>query len=326
MTWNGPPRKVLLLDDEPLVLRAVSRTLRSLGLEPIATSDPNEALEVARRDAPHVVISDLHMPAACGAQFLANVADVAPDALRVLISADPELEPKLGSLAQAKVHAILSKRRIANLGDLVLEQLRARIEAPTSATEREALARRVAGGLARPAHEDGAHRDRLARGAARVAAAMGLSAPEIEEARLGAFLHDVGQVAVPEHVFARGRPLTPEDRGALERHPAAGERIVSAMPALRAALPVIRAHHERQDGRGYPDGLDGAAIPPAVRAFQVADAYDALTQGRPYRRRRTHGEAIAELSREAGTHHDREAVDALASIGDAPLDADESFS
>ncbi len=145
---------------------------------------------------------------------------------------------------------------------------------------------------------------------------MGLSSDAVREARLGAILHDVGHVTVPEQAFARGTPLAAQALHEIQEHPTAGARIVSEMPALRAALPFIASHHERQDGAGYPFRIGGEEIPKGVRAFQVADAYDSITRGRSYRARRTHGDAIAELRANAGRQHDADAVRALESLGE----------
>ena len=152
-----------------------------------------------------------------------------------------------------------------------------------------------------------------------VATAMGLPAVEVEQARLGAILHDVGQIALRADLFTRGR-LSQEEHAEVAGHPTAGARIVAAMPALQDALVVIAAHHERHDGAGYPAGLAGRAIPAAARAFQVADAYEAITQGRLYAARRSPREAVRELTANAGRQHDPEAVRALESIGEAGLD------
>lgn len=317
--WNGPPCRVLILDDDALIVRAVARALRSHGLTIETTTDPDEALAAAQREEPHVVISDLHMPKSCGAQFLTSIASVAPGALRVLMSADPAFQPELGSLAEARVHSLVSKSDLGSLTTLLLTLLRGRFEVPKTLEEREALAHRVAHVLARPNAEDDAHRHRTARLASQVATLMNLAPEEVEQARLGAILHDVGQMAVPHRAFAPPGRLGPDDRARLEGHPHAGARIVDAMPGLRAALPVIGSHHERQDGRGYPEGLTGDAIPGAARAFQVADAYDAMTSGRPHAPARSHGDAIAELTAHAGRQHDSRAVSALASIGEEGL-------
>lgn len=309
----------MVLDDDLLIVRAVSRLLRSAGLTVEGTTSPEEALAIAQRDDIHVVLSDLHMPEVCGASFLTTVARIAPSALRVLMSADPEFMPRVGSLADARVHALMSKSDLSQLGSILVEQLRGRCADPESGDDRETLARELARALSRPPHEDDAHRDRVTRWTSRVAEKMGCSSTEMETARLGAILHDVGQIAVRDQVFAQRRRLTPEEQDEVTAHPEAGARIVAEMPALREALPVITSHHERQDGSGYPARLEGMAIPRPARAFQVVDAYDAMTHGRPYAPRRSHRDALDELSARAGAHHDRDAVGALEDIGEDGL-------
>lgn len=319
--WTGPPRRVLVLDDDALIVRAVGRMLRSVGLTVEATTDPDEALAMAGRDPPHAVISDLHMPRACGAKVLAEMATIAPSAMRVLMSADPDFEPREGSLADARVHALMSKTDIRRLSGVLVEQLRGRETAAEERADREELARRLAHALARPAHEDDGHRERVTCWTTSLANEMGLPAEEVERARLGAILHDVGQVAIRDRVLARGGLLTPDERDHMATHVDAGARIIADMPALRAALPVVRGHHERQDGTGYPTRATGAAIPAAVCAFQVVDAYDAMTCGRAYAVARSHAEALAALAASAGAQHARDAVAALAALGQDGLAA-----
>jgi putative two-component system response regulator len=319
--WTGPPRRVLVLDDDPLIVRAVARMLRSVGLTVEGTIDAKEALAIVSRDPPHAFVSDLHMPQACGAVVLTTVASLAPSTMRVLMSADPDFAPRAGSLAEARVHALMSKDDLRRLSGVLVEQLRGRAELSEAAVDREALAKRVAHALARPLHEDDGHRERVARWTASVARAMGLPSGDVEQARLGAILHDVGQVTVRERVLSRNGPLTPEERGHVATHAEAGARIVSEMPALREAVPMIRGHHERQDGAGYPARAPGGAVAGSVCAFQVVDAYDAMTCGRPYTPRRSHREAVASLTAGAGTHHARDAVAALTALGEDGLAA-----
>ena len=317
--WTGPPCRVLVLDDDNLIVRAVSRSLRLHGLTVETTTTAEEALAAARREQPTIVVSDLHMPGSCGAQLLASMQTVAPDAMRVLMSADPNFVPKRGTLSEARVHSLWSKSNLGSLASLVLSLLRGRFGAAETPEERETLALFVAHRLGRPQEEDDAHRRRTSVWASHVATMMDLPSEEVEQARLGAILHDVGNITVPQPMFARAGELEPEERSQLEAHPSAGARIVDAMPALRRALQVVGSHHERQDGSGYPEGLTGMAIPAAARAFQVVDAYDAITRGRPYAAARSHREAIAELSALAGHQHDAHAVDALASLGEEGL-------
>jgi response regulator RpfG family c-di-GMP phosphodiesterase len=319
--WTGSPRRVLVLDDDQLIVRAVARMLRSVGLTVEGTTDAEEALAIVSRAPPHAFVSDLHMPQACGAIVLATVASLAPSTMRVLMSADPDFEPRGGSLAAARVHALMSKADLRKLSGVLVEQLRGREELPEEPGDREALAKRVAHALARPLHENDEHRERVARLTVSVASAMGLPQDDVEHARLGAILHDVGQVTIRERVLSRNGPLTPEERGHMATHTDAGARIVSEMPALRDALPVIRGHHERQDGSGYPARAPGGAIAGSICAFQVADAYDAMTSGRPYTPRRSHREAVASLTAGAGTQHARDAVAALTGLGEDGLAA-----
>jgi putative two-component system response regulator len=319
--WTGPPRRVLVLDDDLLIVRAVGRMLRSVGLTVEVTTDADEALAIATRDPPHAVISDLHMPHACGAKVLTAIATIAPSTMRVLMSADPDFEPRVGSLAEARVHALMSKADLRKLCGVLVEQLRGRDTAPEESSDREALAKRVARALARPAHEDDGHRERVVRWTASLASAMGLSPEEVEHARLGAILHDVGQVTIRDRLLARGGPLTPEEREHMATHAEAGARIVADMPALRAALPVIRGHHERQDGAGYPMRASGSSIPAAVCAFQVVDAYDAMTSGRTYAAAHSHRDALRALAGGAGAQHARDAVAALEALGEDGLAA-----
>jgi putative two-component system response regulator len=308
-----------VLDDDELIVRALSRVLRRVGLTVEHTTDPDEAMAIARREPPDVIVSDLHMPRACGAIFLASVARVAPAAMRVVMSADPDFRPEIGAIAAARVHALMSKSELPKLGNVLVAQLRGRLETPEDKNDREELARRIANALSRPSHEDEAHRERVLRWSTCVATAMGLPSYEVEQARLGAILHDVGQIALREVVFSRNGPLTKEEHIEINEHPKAGARIVEEMPALRGALAVISAHHERLDGEGYPARLEGEAIPRPVRAFQVADAYDAMTRGRPHALCRSHRDAITELAANAGKHHDPDAVRALRAMGEDGL-------
>lgn len=306
--------KVLLLDDEPLILRAVRRSLLTLGLDVVMTTDAAEARAIVAREPPDVVVSDLHMPDACGASFLEEVSSAAPGAVRILLSADTSFRPKVGSLRAAGVHALVGKAQMTSLADVVRAHLDARAATPGNEAETAALATTFARALARPTHEDDCHRERTARLAETLAAAVGASASERFDARLCALLHDVGQVAVPEHVFRKPASLAPDERQELERHPIEGARILAEIDAFRRAASAVLAHHERQDGAGYPTRAAGPAIPAAARLFQVADAFDAISRGRPYAPARTRAEAIAEVARSAGTQLDADVVRAFLSL------------
>ncbi len=139
------------------------------------------------------------------------------------------------------------------------------------------------------------HCDRLSVYAEAMGKRIGLT-PELQIAlRRGGIVHDLGKVAVPEHILRKPGPLTPEERKIMEEHPAAGERICAPLKSFRNVLPIIRHHHEKQDGSGYPDGLKGSAIPLTARILSTVDIYDALTTDRPYRKAFSREQAIATL-------------------------------
>ncbi len=142
------------------------------------------------------------------------------------------------------------------------------------------------------------------------AAALGLAPDEIEQVRHASELHDVGKVAIPDAILGKPGPLTDDEWAFVRRHPIIGERIILAAPALSRVAALVRASHERWDGAGYPDALAGEEIVVGARIVAVADAYAAMTAGRPYRKARSAEEAVAELRREAGAQFDPAVVDA----------------
>ncbi|MDP9255111.1 MAG: diguanylate cyclase [Actinomycetota bacterium] len=147
-----------------------------------------------------------------------------------------------------------------------------------------------------------------------VAVELGLPAAKVELARLGGWLHDCGKVTVPTDILAHSGPLDEKARARMRHHAIAGEALVSVVPGLSGAAQVVRSHHERFDGAGYPDGLAGDEIPLAARIVAAADAFVAMTESRPYEGPRGHGDALAELQRSSGSQFDPHVVDALVAV------------
>jgi putative two-component system response regulator len=143
------------------------------------------------------------------------------------------------------------------------------------------------------------HSERLATSAVKLGLNVGLSNDQVEALRVAGIVHDVGKVAVPDSVLLKAGPLTPQETAIMRRHPVEGERICAPLKSFRRVLPIIRHHHERLDGSGYPDGLRGDAIPLPARILQIVDIYDALTTDRPYREAFTASQALATLYNEA---------------------------
>jgi putative nucleotidyltransferase with HDIG domain len=163
----------------------------------------------------------------------------------------------------------------------------------------------------------GKHAERVAAYGLEIAAAVGLKLTERPELEVGFLLHDVGKVAVPDAILFKPGPLTEEERALMEQHPVIGAQIVSGIEFMEEAVEVVRSHHERWDGRGYPDRLAAEQIPLSARVFAVADVLDALTTDRPYRPASPLTEARAMIVAETGTHFDPDVVEAFNEIADA---------
>jgi HD-GYP domain-containing protein (c-di-GMP phosphodiesterase class II) len=146
---------------------------------------------------------------------------------------------------------------------------------------------------------------------------MGLSDAELAALYRGGLIHDIGKIGVPDAILLKKGRLDAEELVQMRAHPIIGESIVSPLPSAAELLPIIRHHHERFDGAGYPDGLRGHEIPRLAGIVAVCDAYDALVNDRPYRPRRSIDEAIGILRSGAGTQWDRGVVEAF--VGEIPV-------
>ncbi|HEX2016805.1 MAG TPA: HD-GYP domain-containing protein [Solirubrobacteraceae bacterium] len=166
----------------------------------------------------------------------------------------------------------------------------------------------------------GRHAERVAAYGLEVAHALGSELAENPEIEFGFLLHDIGKVAIPDAILYKPEPLSEQEQLLMQRHPVIGWEILREIDFLGEAKRVVRSHHERWDGAGYPDGLAGEEIPLAARVFAVADTLDALTTTRPYRTAAGLARAREIIGQAAGTQFDAQVVAAFASIGDESLE------
>ncbi len=165
------------------------------------------------------------------------------------------------------------------------------------------------------------HSERVATLAQRLAVAAGLDAALSRTIARSGLLHDLGKIGVPEHILRKAGPLTEDEWAAMRRHPLTGAQIVAPLEFFAEGAQIVRHHHERHDGSGYPDGLTGDGIPIGSRVVAVADVYDALTSDRPYRRRMSHDDALGAIRHEGGRTLDpRLTTLFLDLVADAPPD------
>jgi HD-GYP domain-containing protein (c-di-GMP phosphodiesterase class II) len=163
----------------------------------------------------------------------------------------------------------------------------------------------------------GKHAERVTAYGLELSSMIGMSVEDAPELEFGFLLHDIGKVAIPDAILYKPEALTHSERALMAQHPVIGADIVRGIEFLSGAIPVVRSHHERWHGRGYPDGLRGEDIPLAARAFAVADVLDALTTDRPYRPASPLSVARDMITAARGTQFDAQVVDAFTAIPDA---------
>src|SRR3954453_19703763 len=321
----------LVVDDEPSVRRSLVRMLQAQGFNCFEAGSGREALGVLERigEAP-LVISDMRMPELDGVGLLEAVRQRYPDTSVIMLTgmtdtttavdclhmgaADFLLKPISMNELQARVTRALEKRALVLQNRFYQENLERRVHEQAQRIQElflqgvQMLARALE---AKDAYTRG-HSIRVSQYAVATARRMGFQGALLDGIRLGGELHDIGKIGTRESVLHKPGSLTAEEFRQITEHPALGERMLSPLAHESPdVLRIVRSHHERLDGRGFPDGLRGERIPVEARIVAVADAFDAMTTRRPYRESRPPELAMAELRRVAGTQLDPESVDAF---------------
>jgi putative nucleotidyltransferase with HDIG domain len=321
----------LVVDDEPGVRRSLVRMLQAQGFYCHEAGSGVEALAVLDRiGEPPLIVSDMRMPGMDGIGFLEAVRHRYPDTSVIMLTglsetttavdclhrgaADFLLKPISMSEFQARVTRALEKRALVLQNRYYQETLERQVHEQAQRIQElflqgvQMLARALE---AKDAYTRG-HSIRVSRYAVATARSMGFEGSSLDGIRLGGELHDIGKIGTRESVLHKPGSLTADEFRQISEHPVLGERMLS--PLARESpdvLRIVRSHHERLDGRGFPDGLRGERIPIEARIVAVADSFDAMTTRRPYRESRPPDQAMAELRRVAGTQLDPEAVEAF---------------
>lgn len=292
--------RILVADDVAANRELIVTLLRRDGYTVDTVNDGAAALAALEREVPDLVITDVMMPHVDGFELCRHVKSAAATRLIpvVIVTALDQREDRLKGI-NAGADDFLTKpldalELRARVGSLVrLKRYTDDLDSAESVILSLALTVE-----ARDAYTGG-HCERMAAYAAAFGAHLGRPEEDVAALRRGGYLHDVGKVGIPDAILFKPGRLTPEEFDVIKRHTTIGEALCGNLRILRAVRPIVRSHHEKDDGTGYPDGLRGGEIPPLAEIMGIVDVYDALTTDRVYRAAMARDDACAELRAEA---------------------------
>lgn len=275
---------ILIVDASPAKREVLRNHLIELDHTVIEAPCTNQAFEIMRSGNIDLVVADVAVPDLGGGGFCRVLRNhLNTRLIPVFLVADsPDPDKEAGGIAAGADHFLVRPLQPKAIQARVQSTLRHK-----AMLERVDEAESVLFSLALSVEARdagiGQHCQRLATLSSSIGVALGLPATDLLALQRAGYLHDVGKVAVPDSVLFKTGPLTPQEWAVMKQHTIRGEQICSGMKSLRNVLPIIRHHHERWDGSGYPDGLSGEEIPLLARIVQIADIYDALTTHRSYK-------------------------------------------
>jgi len=328
------PDRILVVDDEEAIREIVSSMLTFAGYSCLQAASGMEALAVLNSGEEfELMLSDLMMAELDGIGLLERTKERFPDMPVVMVTAVHDISVALAALRNGAYDYLLKPferdQLLATVGR-ALENRRLKLENRTYQTNLESLVEARTNQLQTAMNdltrsyditlealgdaldlkdkETEGHSRRVTAFTIAIARAMGLAGDQIRIIARGAFLHDIGKMAIPDDILRKPGKLTPDQTTIMREHCYKGYQIVKKIPFLQDACDIIYSHQERFDGSGYPRGLRGTEIPLGARIFAVADTLDAITSDRPYRSRQSDAAARTEIEEWSGRQFDPEVV------------------
>ena len=334
MPTTASPR-ILIVDDEAEITEILADLL-SEEYECLRAGSAEQALTELRGSHFHLVISDITMPGMSGLEMIPHVKALSPDTVVVMISGMQTVESAIGALrlgafdylmkpfdlrqveavvkrALEHYELVVAKQRYENHLEELVEQRTAELDRALNSLEgayRSTLKALTAALETRDSETHG-HSERVVSYSLRLGSEYGLNSQEMKSLEFGSLLHDIGKIGVPDSILRKPAKLTEEEWVRMREHPLHGQQILRGIEFLQGAARVVAQHHEKWDGTGYPLGLRAEEIDINARIFAVADAFDAITSDRVYRRGKSYEAAAQELDDWAGRQFDPKVVEAF---------------
>jgi cyclic di-GMP phosphodiesterase len=339
---TSSPARVLVVDEHLQSRSAIEGMLKKGEYSTVLSSGKDEAIEHLEQDPPYdVVLSDLTMAGLGGRGLIERLRAMQPDTPLVLLTASHEENAALAAVRQGvydyvlrpieKDHLLVTVRRALDYRRLLQQNAMYRQDLEEMVSARTGMLHQAIADLERSyditlealgdaldlkdAETEG-HSKRVTAFTIALARGAGIPAHQIPIVARGAFLHDIGKMAIPDAILLKPSKLMADEKKVMREHCARGYQMLRKIPFLQEAAEIVYAHQEHYDGSGYPRGLKGEQIPLGARIFAVADTLDAITSDRPYRKATSFAAARLEIKRCAGTQFDPHVVDVYLSLPD----------
>ncbi len=323
---------ILIVDDEEVIRRLLYQKLSGEGYRCQEAGSADQALNELKSNPTELVILDIKMPGKLGTELLPEIKANYPDTAVIMATAITDTSTAIQCMKEGaydyitkpfkldevvlSVDRALEKRRLELENRDYQQHLEQKVEEQAKKIRAAFLNTITALAIALEAKHKytSGHSQRVAEISAAVAKELGMPRDSIEKIKLAGLIHDIGKIGVRGSVLNKPAKLTNEEFQHIKSHPEIGERILSPVVEGEEILEIVRHHHERYDGSGYPDGVKGEHISLGAGILAVADAYDAMTSKRPYRKAMSAETACAEVERGKGTQFDPEVAEAFLKI------------
>ena len=310
---------ILTVDDDPIITSTIKDYFKQSGYTVDIENDPVAAIERVREGSYDIMLLDFLMSPICGDQVVEEIRKFNTDIYIVLLTGHKSMAPPVKTIRQLDIQGYYEK-------DDRFDQLELLVESCVKSIRQMRIIREYQEDLAKAYmqtietlryvvetrdKETKGHSERVSGLGAELARELGMPEEQVEMIRVAGLFHDIGKIGVPDIILLKKGPLSDQEFLEIKKHPAEGEKILQTYSPFAKLLPIVRGHHERFDGRGYPDGLAGEEICLGARVIAVADSFDAMVSNRTYRRGLSFERTMEELERGKNAQFDERVVVAL---------------